>query len=48
MWAYRTTFKSMEPLYHPVVHPLTNRKPLMGIVCAQTKRCKRAKIGLPY
>ena len=31
MWAS----KSMEPLYHPVVHPLTNQKPLIGIVHAQ-------------
>ena len=40
MWAYVTTSKSMEPLYHPIVHPLTNQKPLMGTVRAQAKRGK--------
>ena len=45
MWAYVTTSKSMEPLYHPVVHPLTNQKPLMGIVHAQAKRENEPKLG---
>ena len=40
MCACITTSKSMETLYHPVVHPLTNQIPLMGMVGAQAKRCK--------
>ena len=43
MWPYETTSKSMEPLYHPVVHPFTNQKPLMGIARAQAKRCKTSQ-----
>ena len=32
--------KEYGTLYNHVVHPLTNQKPLMGIVRAQAKRCK--------
>ena len=44
MWAYVTTSKSMEPLYHHVVHPVTNPQTLNGHSTRTSKAVQTSQI----
>ena len=46
VWGYITTYRTMQPPSQPVGHPLTTQTLQMGMVRAQAKRGKCAKIGL--
>ena len=40
MWGYITTYRTMQPLWHPVGQLLTTQTLEVGMVRAQANRCK--------